>query len=146
MVVFELGPLGCLPSTIKKSRNGGKCAEETNALISYFNNGVGAMLKNLTSTLSGSTFIFSQVNWLAYDAMVNPSKYGLKDTGNPCCTTWFNGTLSCIPFLEHCPNRSEYFFWDAFHITEAACSLIAARCTTGSSVCVPMDIKALVQI
>ncbi|CBI16915.3 unnamed protein product, partial [Vitis vinifera] len=146
LVVFELGPLGCLPSTIRKSRSGGKCAEETNALISYFNNGVGAMLKNLTSTLSGSTFIFSQVNWLAYDAMVNPSEYGLKDTRNPCCTTWLNGTLSSIPFLEPYPNRSEYFFWDAFHITEAACSLIAARCITGSSACVPMNIKALVQI
>lgn len=82
VVVFELGPLGCLPSTIRKSRNGGKCAEETNALIPYFNNGVGAMLKNLTSTLSGSTFIFSQVNWLAYDAIVNPSKYGNFQTIN----------------------------------------------------------------
>ncbi|WKA03928.1 hypothetical protein VitviT2T_022004 [Vitis vinifera] len=70
----------------------------------------------------------------------------LKDTRNPCCTTWLNGTLSSIPFLEPYPNRSEYFFWDAFHITEAACSLIAARCITGSSACVPMNIKALVQI
>ena len=76
MVVFELGPIGCIPSIIKESRNSGKCVEETNTIISYFNKGVGEMLKSLASTLSGSTFIFGKVNWLAYGAIMNPSKYG----------------------------------------------------------------------
>lgn len=76
MVTFEIGPIGCIPSIIKKNKEKGKCAEEINELASYFNQRLGLMLKTLTSSLQGSTFVLGQANWLGYDAINNPSKYG----------------------------------------------------------------------
>ncbi|GMH04388.1 hypothetical protein Nepgr_006227 [Nepenthes gracilis] len=144
IVVFELGPIGCIPSIAKKVD--GKCDEHVNYMISEFNSGLSRMLQNLTTTLHGSFFILGHANWLGYDAITNPSKYGLTDSSNPCCETWFNGTLSCIPELTPCPSPYRHFFWDAYHLTEAACSVMASHCINGSSVCIPMNINQLIQV
>ncbi|KAH7532806.1 hypothetical protein FEM48_Zijuj04G0061200 [Ziziphus jujuba var. spinosa] len=134
VIMFEIGPIGCIPSIIKKSNNEkGKCVEEINELASYFNQRLRLMLKNLTSSLQGSTFVLGQANWLGYDAINNPSRYGI-DSSNPCCTTW---TSSCIPWLMPCSEASSHYFWDAYHMTEAVCSVIANRCFNDSSVCSP---------
>ncbi|KAE9466658.1 hypothetical protein C3L33_01437, partial [Rhododendron williamsianum] len=71
---------------------------------------------------------------------------GLGDVGDPCCTTWANGTSGCIPELQPCTPTDNHYFWDAFHLTEAVYSVIAARCINDTSVCMPTTIKALVQI
>ena len=76
MVLFELGPIGCIPSTIRKQKHSGKCVENTNQVISFFNKKLTGMLRNLTSTLQGSNFVLGHANWLGYDAFINPSKYG----------------------------------------------------------------------
>ncbi|PON58057.1 Lipase [Parasponia andersonii] len=146
VVMFELGPIGCLPSiTRKKDHNGeSQCDEEVNEMIIDFNQRLGVMLKNLTSSLKGSTFVLGHANWLGYDAIKNPSKYGLTDTSNPCCETWKNGTSGCIPFTKPCKERNSHYFFDAFHLTETVCSAIASRCFDDSSVCSPF-IKQLVQ-
>ncbi|XP_024023301.1 GDSL esterase/lipase 7 [Morus notabilis] len=145
VIMFELGPLGCLPSITRKRNHGTKCVEEINQLASYFNERLPPMLNNLTSTLQGSTFVLGHANWLAYDAIQNPTKYALMDARNPCCTTWLNGTSGCIPFLTPCDGTNNHFFWDAYHLTESACSVIASGCFNDSSVCSPF-IKQLVEI
>ncbi len=71
---------------------------------------------------------------------------GLKDSKNPCCITWANGTSGCIPLLNPCPHAYKHFFWDAYHLTEAACSVIATRCINDTSICTPFNIKELAQI
>ncbi|KAK9272683.1 hypothetical protein L1049_003060 [Liquidambar formosana] len=147
IIMFEIGPIGCIPSITKTSKvHGGECVEESNQLGSYFNRQLPAMLRNLTSTLQGSIFILGQANWLGYHAIKNPSNYGLTDTRNPCCVTWENGTSTCIPWLVPCPNADKHYFWDAFHLTEPVYSVIATRCFNGTSVCFPKNIKELVQI
>ncbi|RVX06540.1 GDSL esterase/lipase 7 [Vitis vinifera] len=147
MIVFELGPIGCMPWITRRSKKGqGKCDEEANSLVSHFNNDLGSMLKGLTSTLSGSTFVLGHVNWLGYDAIKNPSNYGLRDTSTSCCNSWLNGTATCIPFGKPCANTNEHFFWDGFHLTEAVSSLVANACINGSSVCLPMNMEGLLKI
>ncbi|XP_041007745.1 GDSL esterase/lipase 7-like [Juglans microcarpa x Juglans regia] len=146
IIMFEIGPIGCIPSiTRKKKHNAGQCVEETNQIVSFFNQRLPAFLNNLTSTLHGSTFILAQANFLGYDAIINPSKYGLEDSNSPCCTTWANGTSGCIPFITPCLHAYKNFFWDAFHLTEAAYSLIATRCFN-DSICSPFNIKELVRM
>ncbi|KAJ7971134.1 GDSL esterase/lipase [Quillaja saponaria] len=146
IIMFEVGPVGCIPSISKRHKHNGQCVEEANQFVSLFNERLPAVLQNLTSSLPGSTFVLGHSNWLGYNAIRNPSYYGLKDTSNPCCTTWGNGTSGCIPWLRACPIANEHFFWDAFHLTEAAYSVIANRCFNDTSFCSPYNIQQLVQM
>ncbi|KAK3012397.1 hypothetical protein RJ639_010562, partial [Escallonia herrerae] len=54
-----------------------------------------------------------------------------------------NGASGCIPGLAPCLNTDEYYFWDGFHLIEAVYSVIAARCVSGTGVCIPMNIQEL---
>lgn len=146
MVVFELGPIGCIPSIVRGSKPKVICDEDKNQMVSLFNTRLAIMLKNLTSTLQDSHFIIGNAHWLGYDAIINPTKYGLKDSSNPCCEAWGNGTFSCIPKLTSCAYPDEHYFWDGYHLTQATCSVVASRCINGSDVCLPMNIHQLVQV
>ncbi|KAJ4707214.1 GDSL esterase/lipase [Melia azedarach] len=144
IIVFEIGPIGCIPSITRKYKHKGQCVEDKNRDVSLFNNMLPAMLQNLTSSLKGSIFVNGQAHWLGYDAIINPSHYGLTDASNPCCTAWFNGKSGCIPLLRPCSNPYEHYFWDGYHLTEAVYSVIASRCIYDTSVCIPFNLKKLV--
>ncbi|XP_017974849.1 PREDICTED: GDSL esterase/lipase 7 [Theobroma cacao] len=146
LIMLEIPPLGCIPHYTRRYELTGKCHEETNQIVSFFNSRLHPMLKNLTSTLRGGVFILAPINSLVYDLITNPSKYGFTDTSNPCCTTWANGTLSCIPFLEPCPNPNAHFFWDGYHNTETGNSIAASLCFNDPEFCSPISIRELLQI
>ncbi|XP_021296714.1 GDSL esterase/lipase 7-like [Herrania umbratica] len=146
IVMFEIGPIGCTPAVAKTHQKTGPCLEESNQLVSYFNNKLPTMLGNLTFSLPGSTFILARCNWLGNDAVMNPSKYGLEDTSNACCLTWQNGTSACIPWVAPCLNSNKNYFWDGYHPTEAVYSEIASGCIKGNTVCVPLNLQQLVQM
>lgn len=76
IIVFEIGPIGCIPSITRKYKHKGQCVEDKNRDVSLFNNMLPAMLQNLTSSLKGSIFVNGQAHWLGYDAIINPSHYG----------------------------------------------------------------------
>ncbi|CAI9752770.1 unnamed protein product [Fraxinus pennsylvanica] len=145
IIMFEIGPIGCIPSVTRQFKHSGKCVEKINQLAVIFNSQLATLLKSLTSTLQGSEFILGQAHWLGYDAIVNPSNYGLEDSSNPCCITWANGTSACIPILPACQDPDKHFFWDGYHLTQAVYKVIGSRCINGT-VCVPKNIKDLVQI
>ncbi|XP_030547901.2 GDSL esterase/lipase 7-like [Rhodamnia argentea] len=145
-VVFEIGPIGCIPTIAKKPNHDGVCDGGPNLLVSYFNQMLQPMLENMTSSLAGSMFVLSRANGIGYDAVINPSKYGLTDSTNPCCTTWWNGTLPCIPLLAPCPDADKRFFWDGYHPTDAVSSIIASRCFSDTNICSPVSIQDLVKI
>ncbi|XAR51610.1 Triacylglycerol lipase [Bertholletia excelsa] len=113
IVIFEIGPLGCIPFVTRRLKHSGKCVEEINMRVHLFNTLLSSLLKNLTSTLHGSAFVLGHVHWLSYDALMNPSSYGLKDSSNPCCVTWMNGTSACVPLLVPCQAPDQHYFWDA---------------------------------
>lgn len=79
-VVFQIGPIGCIPTIAKKSNHDGVCDGGPNLLVSYFNQMLQPMLQNMTFSLSGSMFVLGQANSLSYDAIINPSKYGTDST------------------------------------------------------------------
>ncbi|XWS75627.1 hypothetical protein CRYUN_Cryun01aG0107300 [Craigia yunnanensis] len=146
IIMLEIAPLGCIPHYTRKYELIGQCHEETNQIVSYFNNKLHAMLKNLTSTLQGSIFILARIHSLGHDSITNPSKYGYTDTSNPCCTTWGNGTSACIPWLVPCPNPNQHFFWDGYHNTEKGNSVAASFCFNDPEFCSPFSIRELIQI
>ncbi|KAK6928037.1 GDSL lipase/esterase, partial [Dillenia turbinata] len=118
LAIFEIGPLGCTPQAIKTYGTGDGCVEDINQMVTYFNGKLKIMLSNLTSTLQGSSFVLNPAYSLSYDAIKNPTKYDLTDSRKPCCITWGNMTLTCIPFLPPCRDHQKHFFWDSVHPTE----------------------------
>ncbi|CAA0820311.1 GDSL esterase/lipase 7 [Striga hermonthica] len=146
VIMFEIGPIGCIPSTTRRVKHNGTCVEEVNELAIMFNDDLAPMLRNLTSTLQGSTFVLGHAHWLGYDAVINPSNYGLNDSSTPCCVTWLNGTSGCIPELGAlaCRDPERHYFWDGYHLTETMYRTIATYCFNGSSVCIPKNIQQLI--
>lgn len=80
IVVFEIGPIGCIPAISRTHEHTGECMEEANQMALYFNEKLSAMLKNLTSSLPGSTFVLGQSYSIASDIYKNPSIYGKNYT------------------------------------------------------------------
>ncbi|GMI66208.1 GDSL-motif lipase 7 [Hibiscus trionum] len=145
IIMHEIGPLGCIPHYTRKYELTGKCHEETNQIVSYFNHKLHELLQSLTSTLQGSVFVLARINSLSYDVINNPSKYGYSDGSNPCCTTWGNGSAACIPWLEACPNPNQHFFWDGYHNTETGNLVAASLCFNNAQFCTPFSIRDLIQ-
>ncbi|KAG9142467.1 hypothetical protein Leryth_018242 [Lithospermum erythrorhizon] len=145
IVVFEIGPLGCIPSIIRKSAHIGLCVEQINNITSLFNVQLSLMLNNIRSILEGSDFILGHSFWISYDAIIHPANYGLEDSSNPCCITWKNGTSGCIPYLSACSNPSKRYFWDGYHVTEPIYKMIAEHCFNDSKVCMPKTIQELLE-
>lgn len=77
VVMFEIGPIGCIPSSTRQFKHNGQCVEDFNLLAHLFNDELALMLQNLTATLPGSTFVLGHGHWLGYDAVLYPSKYGI---------------------------------------------------------------------
>ncbi|XP_042005477.1 GDSL esterase/lipase 7-like [Salvia splendens] len=145
MIVFEVGPIGCIPAITRQTKHIGPCVEDINQMTLLFNKELAPLLLNLTSTLQHSSFILGSVNWLGYEAAITPSKYGLSDSSNPCCVTWMNGTSGCIPGLGAlaCKRPDKQYFFDGYHLTETLYKQIATLCFNSSSVCIPKNINDL---
>ncbi|KAK6928046.1 GDSL lipase/esterase [Dillenia turbinata] len=146
VVVFEVGPLGCTPGVAKMTPHFGLCSESTNQFISVYNTQLDATLKDLTSTLQGSSFVIARYFSLGLDIIKNPSKYGLTDTRNPCCEALGDGTSSCIPMVPGCKDVAKHFFWDGVHQTEAVYKIESDQCIHNSSFCSPLSIQGLVEL
>ncbi|XP_010261310.1 PREDICTED: GDSL esterase/lipase 7-like [Nelumbo nucifera] len=145
ILVFEIGTIGCMPTFARKQQHEGPCVEELNQLVSLFNDGLPTMLKQLTTSLQGSTFTVGQSSKLGYEMITNPSRYGLTDVTDPCCIAGSDGTWPCVPGFVSCFDVRKHAFWDAFHLTEIIYSTIGTRCFNDSSVCSP-TIQQLVQV
>uniref|UniRef100_M1A2L8 Zinc finger protein n=2 Tax=Solanum tuberosum TaxID=4113 RepID=M1A2L8_SOLTU len=129
-VMFNLGPLGCLPSTralnLQKGVTNGSCMEEATNKAKMFNSALPRMFKQLEKQLPGFKYtIFNFFKVLA-DSIHNPTKYGFKISKTACCGTGpFRGILSCGGTMqgkeyELCKNVKEYLFFDSLHPTELA--------------------------
>ncbi|GMH28880.1 hypothetical protein Nepgr_030723 [Nepenthes gracilis] len=147
VVVFELGPIGCVPYVVNRLKYGHKekCDDHVNELIFLFNHRLGNMVQRLSYTLKGSNFVLGRENRLGYDAIINPAKYGLTDCRNSCCRTLLNGS-TCIPDLTACSDPYGHYFWDDFHPTEAIYSVLASRCINDTAVCLPLSFRQLVHV
>ncbi|KAF9587768.1 hypothetical protein IFM89_005500 [Coptis chinensis] len=107
IIIFELGPFGCMPTYTNRFKPIGPCLEYYNQLISHFNSQLSATLDRLTNVLPGSLIINGQKNAPVKDIIENPSNSGFIDTKNPCCIAG-DGTLACTPALPPCMSDDQY--------------------------------------
>ncbi|XP_059638725.1 GDSL esterase/lipase At1g29670-like [Cornus florida] len=147
VALMGLGPIGCTPNEIARyGKNGSSCVEDINNSVQLFNSKLISLVDNLNTNLTDAKFIY--VNYYAI-ASSDVSSLGFKVTNSACCGGGKNnGEIPCLPLQIPCKKRSEYLFWDAFHPTEAANVIVAARAYNAHtpSDTYPIDISHLIQL
>nr|KYP36370.1 GDSL esterase/lipase At1g29670 family [Cajanus cajan] len=150
IALFGLGPIGCSPIALaQNSPDGRTCVARINSATQLFNNGLRSLVDQLNNQLSGARFIYINVSGIVQDIIRNPSSFGIRVTNEGCCSVGRNnGEVTCLPLQPPCWNRNEFLFWDAFHLTEAANSVIGRRAYNAQSEsdAYPIDINRLAQI
>lgn len=77
VMVFGLGPLGCIPLQRVLSISG-ECKYRANVLSQKFNHAGMRLLTRLSKQLPNSSFIFGDVYDIVYDMISNPEKHGTR--------------------------------------------------------------------
>ncbi|XP_057952037.1 GDSL esterase/lipase At1g74460 [Malania oleifera] len=125
LMVFGLGPMGCIPLQRVLSTSG-DCQEKTNKLAIGFNQAASKLLENLSSSLPNASFKFGDAYDVVSNVIKNPYKYGFNNSDAPCCSFGrIRPALTCIPASTLCKDRSQYVFWDEYHPSDSANQMIA---------------------
>ncbi|XP_071739770.1 GDSL esterase/lipase At5g45670-like [Rutidosis leptorrhynchoides] len=130
VALHGLGPVGCTPYEMSRHSSNGSCVEYINTAVRLFNYNLKMLVDELNSdtSLQDAKFIYLNFYDMSIEAIEQPSAFGFKVVDRACCGTGLNnGALTCLPFEVPCANRDEYFFWDAYHSTEAANKIAARR-------------------
>ncbi|CAN1839658.1 GDSL esterase/lipase At1g74460 [Linum perenne] len=125
LMVFGLGPMGCIPLQRVLSSSG-ECQERTNKLALSFNKATNKLVTSLSSELANATFRFGDAYDVVNNLITNPRKYGFSNSDSPCCAMGrIRPALTCTPASTLCKDRSKYVFWDEYHPSDSANQLIA---------------------
>ncbi|RVX03805.1 GDSL esterase/lipase [Vitis vinifera] len=148
VALFGLAQLGCAPSVVasKGATNGSACVDYINDAVQIFNNRLKELVNELNRNLTDAKFIYVNVYEIASEATSYPS---FRVIDAPCCPVASNNTLIlCTINQTPCPNRDEYLYWDALHLSEATNMFIANRSYNAQSptdTC-PIDISHLAKL
>ncbi|XP_038722589.1 GDSL esterase/lipase At5g45670-like [Tripterygium wilfordii] len=147
LVLFGIGQIGCSPNQLaQNSPDGRTCVKRVNDANQIFNNRLISLVDEFNNQFTDARSIFINSFGINQDLLSNPGAYGLRVTNTGCCGVGRNnGQITCLPAQTPCQNRDEYLFWDAFHPTEAANSIIARRAYAAQSAsdAYPFDIRRL---
>ncbi|KAK7412519.1 hypothetical protein VNO78_03983 [Psophocarpus tetragonolobus] len=150
MALFGIGQIGCSPNSLaQNSPDGRTCVARINSANQLFNNALKYVVDQLNNQLPDARVIYIDVYGIFQDIINNPSSYGFRVTNAGCCGVGRNnGQITCLPLQPPCRNRRDYLFWDAYHPTDAANTIIARRAynAQSSSDAYPVDINHLAQI
>ncbi|KAM1340376.1 hypothetical protein ACFX2H_038780 [Malus domestica] len=125
LIVFGLGPMGCIPLQRVLSTSNG-CQEKSNKLALSFNKAGSKLMEDLSSKLPNATYRFGDAYDVVNDVITNPIQYGFTNADSPCCSFGIiRPALTCVPASVLCSDRSKYFFWDEYHPSDSANELIA---------------------
>ncbi|KAJ3699744.1 hypothetical protein LUZ61_003449 [Rhynchospora tenuis] len=150
IVVVNVGPIGCIPYLKDTQNLGGKgCLEIANQIAQGFNKRLKNLVEQLRMNLEGSLFVYADAYRIVDDIYTNYKRNGFEVPDAACCFLLgqHGGILPCGPGpAKVCVDRSKYFFWDAYHPSEAANVIIARRLLDGdSNDILPMNIRQLVR-
>ncbi|KAI9115609.1 hypothetical protein K1719_013278 [Acacia pycnantha] len=126
--IAGLPPMGCLP--LERTRNfmfGSECVKEHNLVATDFNVKLQDLVMEMNQKLLGIQLVFSNPYDIMWDIVENPDSFGFEDVATACCGTGlFEMSFSCDKYNPFtCSDANEYVFWDAFHPTHKANSIIA---------------------
>ncbi|KAL6606977.1 hypothetical protein ACP70R_042630 [Stipagrostis hirtigluma subsp. patula] len=122
-----LAPLGCIPSQRVLSDSGDDCLDEVNAYAVQFNTAAKNLFEGLNDKLPGARISLSDSYSVVMELIDHPQKYGFKTSHTSCCDVGTSVGGLCLPTARLCADRKDFVFWDAYHTSDAANEVIAAR-------------------
>ncbi|CAN8239315.1 unnamed protein product [Cochlearia groenlandica] len=128
-----LAPLGCIPNQrANPSTPPGRCRDSVNQILGTYNQGLRSLVDQLNQRSPGAIFAYGNTYSAVGDILNNPAAYGFSVVDRACCGIGRNqGQITCMPMQSPCPNRAQYVFWDAFHPTQTANSILVRRAFYG---------------
>ncbi|XP_047948756.1 GDSL esterase/lipase At4g16230-like [Salvia hispanica] len=150
IIVANVGPIGCIPyqRDINPSAQN-QCVALPNQLAQLFNAQLRSLVQQLNAiNLDGSKLIYADVYHIVDDIIRNYTSYGFENSNSACCHSAgrFGGLIPCGPTSKVCEDRSKYVFWDPFHPTDAANSVIAMRLMHGGATDIwPINLSELLK-
>ncbi|KAL0001583.1 hypothetical protein SO802_015364 [Lithocarpus litseifolius] len=123
-----LPPMGCLP--LERATNiagANQCEERYNNVALEFNGKLKMLATTLNKDLSGLKLVFSNPYYIFTYLIRRPASFGFDVTSVGCCATgMFEMGYACNQNnLLTCTDADKYVFWDAFHPTQKANSVIS---------------------
>ncbi|XP_021743180.1 GDSL esterase/lipase At5g03820-like [Chenopodium quinoa] len=126
--VTSLPPMGCLPAAITLFGGGSnQCVARLNKDAVSFNSKLNGMAQNLQSKHSDLKLVVFDIYQPLLDIIAHPMENGFFESRKACCGT---GTIETSLLCNErsvgtCSNATQYVFWDGFHPSEAANSVLA---------------------
>ncbi|KAK4490257.1 hypothetical protein RD792_000919 [Penstemon davidsonii] len=125
--VFGTPPIGCLPS--QRTLAGGAlrdCAEDYNQAAQLVNVKLSNVLASLGQKLPQSRVVYIDIYNPFLDIIQHPQNYGFEVSDKGCCGTGnIEVVVLCNKYSGTCSDASKYIFWDSYHPTEKAYSVLA---------------------
>ncbi|GAB4845095.1 hypothetical protein Ancab_038501 [Ancistrocladus abbreviatus] len=150
-----VGPIGCIPYELGIGQAAffgeapvGHCVDSVNQMLGTLNDGLLSLVGQLNSNHPGAIFVYGNTYGAVGSILNTPAAYGFTVVDRGCCSLGNSqGQLTCLPGTTPCPNRNQYVFWDAYHTTEAANSILAHRAFAGGPPdCYPINLQQLALI
>ncbi|CAL4950809.1 unnamed protein product [Urochloa decumbens] len=125
------GGVNSTPATPDDGGSG--CNETINSVVAMYNRGLLAMVRRLNgggggTQMRGARFVFLDTVASGKEMAASAAAHGFTVLDRGCCGVGRNnGQITCLPLQQPCEDRGAYMFWDAFHPTEAANRIYAAK-------------------
>ncbi|RZC26357.1 GDSL esterase/lipase [Glycine soja] len=83
-------------------------------------------LPQIQAMLPGSTIVYVDIYYSAFNLLNQPEKYGIEVTNRGCCGL---GEVEVAPFCIEltpvCNDASKYVYWDSYHLSEVSYQYLA---------------------
>ncbi|KAI3764831.1 hypothetical protein L2E82_14848 [Cichorium intybus] len=120
IAIFGLGQIGCTPAEIANfGTNGKPCVEWINDAIKLFNDKLKHVVQELNSDHFNAKFTFINLT------SISAPQGDVSVPNVPCCQVANSG--QCVPNSSPCLVRALSVFYDGFHPTEVANTIVATR-------------------
>ncbi|KAL1350446.1 hypothetical protein HN51_014513 [Arachis hypogaea] len=134
VLVTGTGPLGCVPAELAQRSRNGECATDLQEAAALFNPQLVQIIGQLNSEIGSNIFIGANTQQMSNNFITNPTAYGFVTSKVACCGQGpYNGIGLCTVLSNLCPNRDAYAFWDPFHPSERANSIIVQQILSGTT-------------
>ena len=131
--------LGGVGLTVGGGGGGGRTAAADAGRGAIYYRGLLSMVKRLDGgggggRMAGATVVYLDTVRTGRAVAASAAAHGFEVLDRGCCGVGRNnGQITCLPMQQPCGDRSKYVFWDAFHPTEAANRIYAARAFNSSA-------------
>ncbi|CAM0943018.1 unnamed protein product [Alopecurus aequalis] len=146
ILVTGVGPIGCVPAELALHSLDGRCDPELQRAAEAYNPQLETMLAELNAEVGGNgVYVGVNTRRMHDDFIADPRAYGFTTATVACCGQGpYNGIGICTMISSLCADRDQHVFWDAFHPTERANTLIAQQFITGSAEYIsPMNLSTI---